>query len=1010
LATGKLTDDPVLLEEFFAAAKGGDKKDGGQGIPEEEGGTEEALEGAFCPWIYAPSGEHGVFRNASPFALLCIGAVLEKDGTLRSTGLPWIPRTLLQPLNDDGVTVGSVEDSDAALTALAAQPSKEDSWQETARVCREYLEAVTGSSAPPDLPGYTRVPGGAFVAGAPIGVSRHVQALYDALLDKKPSAPLLERLVQGQAPSSPLLTADEEIRVSRKHWGTMSGKFPLSSSQRRAMHHFLGMHDGEVLAVNGPPGTGKTTMLQSIVAQLWVDAAYNRRECPLVVASSTNNQAVTNIIDSFGKVADASGDALYTRWVPDVKSFGLQMARKERWKDAFHAHDDRSLQDGFFATIENPAWRERATTFFLEKCQGRYGVVTDLNGAVEALSAELKDVVERIDGVIGTASALAGEDHKKDLFSLYEEALQRRQQEQTVLKTNLAILRLRKSAVKGWAVEWERFVRDESVFLAIFSFLPPIRKKREAATRAFLLARRTVAEELHRDGITGIFRRELDAEKEIHRDRITEAFRREREELAAAEEKVCSAREEHAAETTRLKEQRALLEAHLKFFGIDAGGGALSLRGLLEEIDQRGRSRAFYLATHYWEAQYLLELGEKLCEEAKNASSGSTAKYDSKAPAKRIRMYRRFAKLTPCQVITFYMLPHYYCGYLGHPIHLFGEIDLLIVDEAGQVSPEIGVPSFSLAKRALVVGDTFQIEPVWSVMRRTDEANAVKDGVVLSPEEYDGLSRKNLSPEAYEKALVEKGCLAGSYEEGQCRGFLAASGNLMRLAQRACRHTDYPDLAPGLMLTEHRRCVPEIIAYCNDLVYRGKLEPRREESPEERRRRPDFLPPLGEIDVKGSEERAGGSRRNAKEAEATAQWVKEHAEGMKIRYENKPLEEILGIITPFAAQKKCILDALANSLGPEHGITVGTVHALQGAERSVVLFSPTYDQNHTGDMFFDRGSNMMNVAVSRAKDSFLVIGATALFQEENLSPSGLLARHIRAIPAPQDHGSRNEKP
>ncbi len=377
------------------------------------------------------------------------------------------------------------------------------------------------------------------------------------------------------------------------------------------------------------------------------------------------------------------------------------------------------------------------------------------------------------------------------------------------------------------------------------------------------------------------------------------------------------------------------------------------------------------------------------------------------------RMYRRFAKLTPCQVITFYMLPYYYCGYRGSPLHLFGKIDLLIVDEAWQVSPEIGVPSFSLAKRALVVGDTFQIEPVWSVMRRTDEANAVKDGVVLSPEEYGELSRKNPSPEAYEKALAEKDVLAGSYEEAQSRGFLAASGNLMRLAQRACRHTDYPELAPGLMLTEHRRCVPKIIAYCNDLVYQGKLEPRREESPEERRRRLDFLPPLGEIDVKGSGERAGGSRRNPEEAKAVAAWVQKHAEGMKARYENKPLGEILGIITPFAAQKECILAALARSLGPKHGITVGTVHALQGAERPVVLFSPTYGKAPDGDMFFDRGSNMMNVAVSRAKDSFLVIGATALFQEQNPSPSGLLAKHIRAIrasSAPQDPGPRSEKP
>ena len=40
------------------------------------------------------------------------------------------------------------------------------------------------------------------------------------------------------------------------------------------------------------------------------------------------------------------------------------------------------------------------------------------------------------------------------------------------------------------------------------------------------------------------------------------------------------------------------------------------------------------------------------------------------------------------------------------------EIDLLIVDEAGQALPDISAASFALAKQALIVGDTDQIEPV----------------------------------------------------------------------------------------------------------------------------------------------------------------------------------------------------------------------------------------------------------------------------------------------------------
>lgn len=47
-------------------------------------------------------------------------------------------------------------------------------------------------------------------------------------------------------------------------------------------------------------------------------------------------------------------------------------------------------------------------------------------------------------------------------------------------------------------------------------------------------------------------------------------------------------------------------------------------------------------------------------------------------------------------------------------------IDLLIVDEAGQVAPELAIPSFALAKKAIVVGDVHQIPPVYSVSEVVD--------------------------------------------------------------------------------------------------------------------------------------------------------------------------------------------------------------------------------------------------------------------------------------------------
>jgi len=73
---------------------------------------------------------------------------------------------------------------------------------------------------------------------------------------------------------------------------------------------------------------------------------------------------------------------------------------------------------------------------------------------------------------------------------------------------------------------------------------------------------------------------------------------------------------------------------------------------------------------------------------------------------------------------------------------------------------------------------------------------------------------------------------------------------------------------------------------------------------------------------------------------------------------------------------------------------IGTIHALQGAERPIVIFVPVYGFDQRNMWFIDQDVNMLNVAVSRAKDSFLVFGNMCLFNPAKNSPSGLLARHL----------------
>lgn len=275
--------------------------------------------------------------------------------------------------------------------------------------------------------------------------------------------------------------------------------------------------------------------------------------------------------------------------------------------------------------------------------------------------------------------------------------------------------------------------------------------------------------------------------------------------------------------------------------------------------------------------------------------------------------------------------------------YLLNFIDLLIVDEAGQVLPEVAGASFSLAKRALIIGDTQQIEPISSLPRPVDIGNL--RGCKLLADDTD-------------ISTVSK------------RGICSTSGSAMRLAQQACRVSPHPELEKGLYLFEHRRCYDEIISFSNTLCYKGKLRPMRGGTPADA-----ILPALGYLHIHGRAFPSGNSRINPLEAQTIAAWLESNRSKLEKKY-GVPLEKIVGIVTPFGRQVREIRDACARrkiAVDEQKGITIGTVHALQGAERPVVIFSSVYSK-HADGSFIDNSPSMLNVIVSRAKDSCLIFG------------------------------------
>lgn len=361
----------------------------------------------------------------------------------------------------------------------------------------------------------------------------------------------------------------------------------------------------------------------------------------------------------------------------------------------------------------------------------------------------------------------------------------------------------------------------------------------------------------------------------------------------------------------------------------------LEITKLNDLFDCKIRYIEFWLAVHYYEAVWL--------SEELNREDGTT---DTPTKKSLTILFERIAMLSPCMVMTFFMLPaqfHIQSNKLNH--YMMNYIDLLIVDEAGQTSPEIAAASFSLAKKAIVVGDEHQIPPVWGTEEVLDMTMAMDKKVIPTEDDF--------------KLLKEN-------------GLNSSQSSIMKVAAMSCI---YEKFEKGLFLSEHRRCYDEIVKYCNDLVYNGRLDAMRGSFQNSNNPLAGYLPPMGhkEICVSHSK-KMGVSRCNETEAQQIVLWLQKNYPILLKKYENDNPNEVLGIISPFKEQIRLIKKELEKSLSEyAKNISFGTVHSFQGAEYKVIIFSSVYG-NQDGCFFINKSKELMNVAVSRAKDSFLVFG------------------------------------
>lgn len=935
--------DPKLVAELFAAAKA---------EPTQE--SVEILVKA-SRWAPATAGAAGSASKVG-FCAAAAWARLDRSGRLTPLeAAPQIPRDLLAPRETGSATVGELAEAEGWSRE---HPWRGGEWAQLVEHCEAFAHAVIGER--PAALGFVRA-GGAFVsladgAGSP---AAPLAALYEQIAaPNAPSLPLFEAIVGASPVADRAAPAPAATIADRR--GGMQADYPLAEAQRAVASAMSELRPGETLAVSGPPGTGKTAQLHAVVGAEFARGAIEGRS-QLIVACSTNNLAVLNINESFAAAskATAGGHGLLgkigmrARWVPRAEKIGFGLYLPSRSKAIETTHP---TPETMAAGPESSNGAE-ARAFFAARFREAFP------GALVApgLEASRDWLLERLVGIEGQLRAL------QDAAARWRAAGGEDDLAATKARSRADEREREAREAQLRAEAWTQQRASESLVQAALAFLPAVGRRRDSQALAWLGGQgesgERLATELSGPAKSGATWKAMEARL---REEATQAKARAQQAEAAAME----ARLAHDAWREACAAVGFAQAALAELPAIDA------------KLDTTRRAEAFWLAVHVWEANWIVEMEATLWGE-------DAASHAKKSPEKLLRAWRRRAMLSPCFVSTFHMLPTTFCGWMGSaagPVSapLWNAIDLLIVDEAGQVSPEVGACSFALAKRALVVGDTRQIEPVWSTPPGADEGNAT---ALLQRAE-------GVSPEQAFAAL-------------QDAGRSASSGSLMRCAQEASPFSPDPELGRGMHLYEHRRCADDIIAFCNDLCYKGKLRPKRDED-ERARGAAGFdrarlgLPAMGWAHVDGrSEAPPSGSRRNAAEASAVAGWIAANAARLQAAYGKsgqapRALEELVAVVSPYKAQAAAVQASL-RARGIHAPITCGTVHALQGAERPVVIFtaaSTKADGAPGQPRFFDQGPNMLNVAASRAKDSFLVFGDMTIYDAATSAPSGVLARHL----------------
>lgn len=767
---------------------------------------------------------------------------------------------------------------------------------------------------------------------------------------------------------------------------------PLALAQQAAVAHVLSdlSDNGGVIGVNGPPGTGKTTLLCDVIAEVITERARRIAELsrpsdlfddavqiggknfhPLksaviagssIVVTSTNNNAVKNITqelparkkvsDEFGRVdyfGEVVREVFAAQKVSDdnkqsVEVWGLMAAALG------NADNRRSFAKGFFR--DEPAKKPAGAG--------------NASGASDARPPSIKQLLEEAHENYQYYQS-EWQKAKKTFQAMLSDFNDRRavllQAENAALSIEDCRHRLQTQGLE--AQNLIEAIEQTSQDIANQRELLGVQRVLAESRRATLAQLRAASPINLWDRIIGLFGGETGRMVAIR-----QSLARPITDLAMASESLFATAQKLESAEIRLKAQQehlCVLRKDLQDVmcehqnyecainaGHDTGAKHFPdgrLWGLSDEERHRAsvavspalddlRARIFLQAMELHRLTVLANAVKFIVNlRAVNGMLTGGLK-DKLLPEQRPMLWDTFFFVVPVVSTTLASFDKLFAG-MGQE-----SLGWLLVDEAGQATPQSAAGALWRSRRAVLIGDPLQIEPVFTVPLGLVEELRKRHGVSTM------WSPTNESVQTLADRITRYGSWVG-------QGNTGTQGD-----QR---------IWTGMPLRTHRRCDDPMFSVANRIAYADQMVQGRVDS--------NGLPAsLGFHCVLGDSTwfsvSATRSRHPVIDDELDVLM------DCLIKLRDNPAHTLpdgkqakVYVISPFRKVKSaCELRIKKKNL---HGVECGTVHTFQGKEAEVVflVLGTAPDQEGAGARAWAASKpNLLNVAITRAKHRLYVIG------------------------------------